>query len=115
MKSALFYAVTAGLATAALIKAVPAAAEPAQGGDIAVAIVRTSDLNLAQDEGRRTLDRRLAQAARQVCGEASDFDLEGKTAVRNCVDRTLARARIERNALLAGGQHGRVIAVSAAR
>jgi UrcA family protein len=82
------------LITAAALKAIPALAEivPAP---VNVSIVHTSGLNLSSDAGRRRLDVRLANAAREVCGIASDSDLAGKKQVRACRDDVLAKARAE--------------------
>lgn len=115
MKDSIRYALVAGLITAGLLKAVPAFAEPVAAEDSVVTIVRTTDLNLAREEGRQRLDRRLAQAAREVCGTASDTDLQGKNDVRQCRDETLARAHARRDQLIATGEQIGVIAVSAAR
>ena len=57
----------------ALIKAAPALAEPASPNvQTYVSYVKTADLDLASEGGQRTLDRRVAQAAREVCGTPSD-------------------------------------------
>ena len=102
------------LITAAAIKAVPALAETASP-DVAVSVVHTADLNLASQSGQRQLDRRLSLAAREVCGIASDVDLEGKNAVRACRDNVLAEARQQGRVLIAEGKRGGSIAVVAAR
>jgi len=103
------------LITAAAIKAVPAFAEPAPQIDLAVSKVATADLDLSSDRGLKTLDQRLARAARDVCGQASPFDLEGKNAVRKCREETFARALLQRDAALAVTRRGAVIAITAAR
>jgi UrcA family protein len=59
--SALF---AAALGTATLF-ASPAAAAPAETGQVEV---RYRDLDLSTDAGAKELDRRLHQAAEQVCG-----------------------------------------------
>ncbi|MFL6728974.1 MAG: UrcA family protein [Sphingomicrobium sp.] len=81
------------LITTAAIKAVPAVAEPVSGPGVNVTIVHTADLNLATETGRKALDVRLAQAAREVCGSASDADLAGKNKARACRANVLAEAR----------------------
>jgi UrcA family protein len=103
------------LITAAAIKAAPAMAEtPAPATN--VTWVRTADLNLASDLGQRTLERRLAAAAREVCGSASSADLSGKNAVRRCRDETLSTARATRDRMLATtDQHGAAIRIALAR
>ena len=105
--------IASALITAAGLKAVPALAQPATS-DIAVSYVQTGDLDLRSDAGRRQLDRRLVTAARDVCGTASNADLEGKNAVRTCVDSVLVKARGEGVALAAAANRG-LIAVTASR
>jgi UrcA family protein len=112
MKKAIQIALVSALITTGAIKAAPALAqEPASETNIS--LVRTGDLNLGSAEGQRTLDRRLAKAAREVCGTASDVDVAGKNDVRKCRDETLAKARGQSDAIVAG--RGAVIAVTAAR
>ena len=62
------------LATGA-IKAAPALAETS--APLNVSHVAIADLDLGSSLGQRKLDYRLANAAREVCGTASDADLEG--------------------------------------
>jgi UrcA family protein len=96
-----------------VIKAAPALAqEPAA---VNVSLVRTADLDLGSRDGQRKLDHRLANAAREVCGTASDADLEGKNDVRKCRDDTLASARGQRQAVLAAAGRDATIAVTASR
>ncbi len=102
------------LITAGAIKAAPALAEtPAAATNVSV--VRTADLDLRSSEGQRRLDHRLARAARQVCGAASDVDIEGKNDVRKCRDDVLARARDKRDAVVASADRDAVIALIATR
>jgi UrcA family protein len=77
--------------------------------------VRTADLNLGTDAGQRTLDQRLANAAREVCGTASDADVAGKNEAHKCRNATLAQAKGQRDAVLAAAGHGQTIAVTASR
>ena len=91
MKKGFLIALGSALATAAVIKAAPALAESVQS----VAIVHTADLDLSSKAGRAELDRRFARAAYEVCGTASDADLSGKIAVRECRAEVLAKARTE--------------------
>jgi UrcA family protein len=86
---------TSFVITAGLIKGAPTLAQPASAPNVNVSIVHTADLDLSTDAGRHQLDRRLVQAAREVCGTASDFDLEGKNDVRSCRTGVLAKARAE--------------------
>lgn len=78
-------------------------------------IVRTADLDLASPEGKQELDKRIAMAAREVCGTASDVDLEGKNAVRACRNQTIAHAAAQRERLLAAARSGAQILVASAR
>ena len=64
------------IATAAVIKAVPALSEPVRPQTSIV--VQTADLDLSTEAGREQLDHRLVNAARDACGGASDVDLAGK-------------------------------------
>jgi UrcA family protein len=74
------------LALAAASVAVPAAAaEPAQIG------VRYADLDLSTGDGRATLDRRIEEAARAMCGRdvtTGTILLNGKSS--RCVERAKA-------------------------
>ena len=115
MKKSILYGLASALVTALAIKAAPAMAQEAPAGETYVAIVKTADINLTSEVGQRQLDRRLAQAAREVCGIASDTDVEGKNEVRKCRDETLARATADKQSVLAAANRGAVIAVTAAR
>lgn len=62
-------------------------AQPAAAGEAPAhrsQVVQYADLDLATDRGRARLDHRIRVAVREVCGTASDADLEGKTEVRRC-------------------------------
>jgi UrcA family protein len=117
MKKSFYIALFSALLTAGLIKAVPAVAQtPAAQSEIAVSLVRTSDLNLGSVAGQRTLDLRIANAAREVCGAASDIDVAGKNDIRECRSEVIAKARLQKTALLASAQgRGATIAVTASR
>jgi UrcA family protein len=110
MKQTLRIVLGAFLVTTALIKAGPVLAE-ASAPAINVSIVRTVDLDLSTEAGRRQLEHRFANAAREVCGTASDVDLAGKNAIRHCRHDVLARAQAQLDVLLAG----QPIAVTATR
>ena len=105
---------TSALITTGVIKAAPALAE-APASSINVSLVRTADLDLGSRDGQRKLDQRLANAAREVCGTASDVDVEGKNDVRKCRDEVLAKAKSQRDAVLAAAERGAFIAVTATR
>jgi UrcA family protein len=110
MNTSLKIAIGSFLAAAAVIKGAPAIAAPAEPQN--VSIVRTADLDLSSETGRRTLDQRLANAAREVCGVASDVDLEGKNDVRACRTEVLTDARTQGQQL---GSRGGSILIAAAR
>lgn len=78
-------------------------------------IVRTGDLDLSSARGQHELDRRIVRAAREVCGSASNVDLEGTNAVRACQSATIAQAAEQREELLAAARNGSEIRVAAAR
>ena len=105
-------ALTSFVITAGLIKGAPALAQPAPAPDVQVSIVQTADLDLSSVAGKRELDQRLSRAAREVCGTASDSDLEGKNGVRACRADVLAKARAEGVEL---ASHGAPIEVAAGR
>ena len=73
--------------------AVPAFAE----APAAATTVQTADLDLSSAKGQRSLDRRLQQAASEVCGVASPSNLEGQNDVRKCRKDTVASLKAERD------------------
>jgi UrcA family protein len=99
------------IASAAAITPTVHAAEPVT----VTSIVQTADLDLSSSNGQQELDRRIVQAARDVCGEASNVDLEGKNAVRQCRAETIAAAASQREQLLASAKSGSPILVASAR
>jgi UrcA family protein len=111
MTKALQITAAAFLITAAAIKAAPAIAEPV-APTLNVSHVRTADLDLSAPSGQRILDVRLAHAAREVCGTASDVDLEGKNDARQCRADVLAKANAQRAQLIAAAGRGAVIAIT---
>ncbi|HVE00445.1 MAG TPA: UrcA family protein [Sphingomicrobium sp.] len=111
MTKALKIAFTAFVITAGIIKGAPALAETPQ---INVSYVHTADLDLSTTTGQRQLEARLSQAAREVCGAASDVDLEGKNDVRACRVEVLARVHAN-SGLLAAANRGAIVAITAAR
>ena len=102
------------LVTTALIKATPVLAK-SRAPAMNVSIVRTVDLDLSTDAGLRQLNHRLANAAREVCGTASDADLVGKNHARTCRDEVLTQVEAQRDRLIASARSGEPIAVTAAR
>lgn len=90
------------LAAAACVAATlsTAAPAPAAAADIVVSpetiTVRVSyaDLNLANAAGRATLDRRIAGAARSICGSYFPADLEMAVLAKACRQDAIASARL---------------------
>ena len=78
-------------------------------------VIRTADLDLSSVGGQQELDRRIVQAAREVCGSASDVDLEGRNAVRQCRADTISAAASQREQLFAAARSGAPILVASAR
>jgi UrcA family protein len=113
MKNPYLIALASGLITAAGIKAAPALAEtPSANVETRITHVRTADLDLSNPAGQRTLDLRIAQAARDVCGKPSDADLAGQNKARECRQDVIARTSSERDALLAAAGRGATIAIA---
>ena len=77
--------------------------------------MKTADLDLSSQGGQRTLDRRVAQAAREVCGTPSDADLVGQNKARECREDAIAKASSERDAMLAAAKRGSAVSVIASR
>lgn len=101
MKTPITIALASAAITAATVLAWPAPAQPpATAGSVNVSLVRIADLDLSSEAGLRTLDRRLARAAREVCGETSDADLVGRNAARECRTQVMVevRARVHQQA-----------------
>lgn len=115
MKNPYVIALASALITAGAIKAAPALAETPAAGQTYVSYVQTSDLDLSSESGQRKLDRRLAQAAREVCGTPSDVDLVGQNKARECRANAIEDAGAKREALLAAARRGAVIAITASR
>ena len=113
MKQTLLIIIGSALATALALKATAAIAEPAPAMNFS--IVRTADLNLSTEAGRRQLDHRLVIAAREVCGTASDTDLAGKNQVRRCREDVLGQARASTAELVAAPTSERTIALASGR
>jgi len=113
MKNTLKIILASALITAGALKAAPALAEiPSANAETRVSHVQTADLDLSSKSGQRTLDLRIAQAAREVCGNPSDVDLVGQNKARACRKDVMARASSDRGALLAAASHGATIAIA---
>ncbi|HEX2803245.1 MAG TPA: UrcA family protein [Sphingomicrobium sp.] len=108
MKQTLKIIAVSALATAALIKAVPALSEPVPA-ELNVSVVRTGDLNLSTGEGQRRLQQRLVTAAHAVCDGASAADLRAQNAERQCRDEVLAAARSRVGEIVADKKGGSII------
>lgn len=116
MKNPYVIALASALITAGALRAAPALAEaPSSDVQTYVSYVKTADLDLSSERGQRTLDRRVAQAAREVCGTASDVDLVGQNKARECRETAVAKAAGERDALAAAAKRGAVVAITASR
>ena len=64
-------------------------------------IIAVADLDLGTPDGQRQFDVRVARAAIELCGEASDVDLAGTNDVRACRDSVLEQAAQQRDVRLA--------------
>ena len=99
-------------ALAATLFVAPAMAQQ-PAGDYRTHVVSYADLDLGTAKGVTTLDRRIRTAVREVCGTASDFDLEGKNNVRACRADLLDRFSVHREQIVAAArQPATVIAAS---
>ena len=88
------------------MSSLPAAASDAMATKSQV--VRFGDLNLANDEGARTLYGRITLAARRVCAGA-DEGLFGKSEYRKCIKKAVddAVAQVDRPTLYVVHQSGK--------
>jgi UrcA family protein len=111
MKNTALFALALIASAATITPTVAEAFEPVT----VTSIVRTVDLDLSSDAGLQELDRRIVQAAHEVCGEASNVDLEGRNAVRQCRSDTIAQAASQREQVLAVAKTGSPILVASAR
>jgi len=89
--AALILALAAGAGTIATASAAtrPAAAPDA---DVPSMVVRYGDLNLATEQGAKTLYRRIAFVAKQVCPDGESRDLESLNRARACQHEAIERA-----------------------
>ena len=115
MKKSFYIALVSALITGGLIKAAPALAQAQPAPTVEVSLVHTADIDVGTAAGQRQLDRRLSIAAREVCGTASDADLVGKNDVRACRADTLAKAKLQKESVLAAANRGATIAITASR
>ena len=73
------------------------AAAPALAQSPASIEVSYADLNLASADGRDILDRRIAGAAEQLCGQSNAVELTWHAAVMACRSDTIALTQPQRN------------------
>jgi UrcA family protein len=81
---------------AAAVLAAAVSVSPAFAKPIAPAVrtVAYADLDLSSAAGRSRLERRIGAAVREVCGEATAFDLARRHAVRDCIAETRANVHL---------------------
>ena len=91
-------AVAASLATLGVAAAPAVAAEATESVTVSYA-----DLNLTNDAGRAVLDRRIASAAAQLCGDHRVLELRWANAVEACRDATIDSAQAQRDAAVRYG------------
>lgn len=73
---------------AALVSAVPAAADQAKSVEVSYA-----DLNLSSATGRDTLDRRIARTADRICGVEIGRDVKKQALAKQCAREARESAR----------------------
>ena len=94
---------------AALALGLAAAPVTARSDTQAMIAVPYADLNLSSEEGRAALDRRLARAAREVCGGKPDLrDMRARAAFRECLATTTKGYEAARIAALEAANAKRV-------
>ena len=87
-------------AFAAIVLNTGIAASPAAAQTVDSVTISYADLNLANAAGRAVLDRRIAQAARQVCGEFPPVELRRNSLSRACQADVIASAEAQRSAVV---------------
>ena len=113
MKNPYAIALVSALITAGVIKGSACACRDAgRRSDARQLCADRRSRPLERERWQRTLDQRLAQAAREVCGTASDADLVGQNKARECRPDVIAQAESERDALLAAAERGATIAIA---
>jgi len=76
-------------------------------------VVTTADLDFTASSGQQRLERRLAIAVIEVCGEASSVDLVGSNAVRRCHHETRAQVSAYARRAIALAQGSSTVALAA--
>jgi UrcA family protein len=84
-----------------------AAANPAHA-ESGTRSVSFADLDLNSPTGQAVLDRRIANAIRQVCGRPYPIDLQSRHDAARCRSQTLADVQAQRNDVLAQAQNERI-------
>jgi UrcA family protein len=107
MKITLLIIAGSAFLTGLAIKAAPAFAQAPS--PINTSVVRTMDLDLSSESGRRLLDRRLAIAAVTVCGVPSSVDLKGRNNVIECRKEALAQGRAKARDIVAGSDRATIL------
>ena len=75
-------------------------------------VVSFADLDLASEAGQSKLDRRIRAAAKEVCGTASDADVEGKNDIRDCRADTYSQASRQVAVAIASAQKSQTVLAS---
>jgi len=114
MKQAIRIVIVSAMLTAAALKAAPALAQPV-AAETLVSVVSTDDLDLSSRQGQRQLNLRLVHAAAELCGGASDADLQGKLASRRCRADALANASAQGQRIVLASRRVRGVAMASAR
>lgn len=81
----------------------PAVAQSAPA-NVASQAVNYADLNLANAADRNILQRRLRNAAREVCGTGFSFDVRSRNEARECQTETLESIAIPVSNVLASAE-----------
>ena len=98
LRSIALAALACAAATVSMTAATPAsAADILVTPDVVAVSVSYADLNLASAAGRAQLDRRIANAARDICGSYQPLDLRMFSLTRACRADAIASARIPTN------------------
>ncbi len=100
-------------AAAAAIGSTAAAISPALASESGI-LVPHDDLNLGSEAGLAALDRRIARAARSVCGSAYILELRFAADVAACRADVVARAQEQRDTLIGGQRYAALRVVRAA-
>ena len=85
-------------AVAASLANIGVAASPALAQEQETLVVSYADLNLANQAGRAALDRRIAQAASQLCGQFNPVALSEAELGRACIADTIESVQPQRDA-----------------